>query len=241
MEGNRNGVILALAAALGVALLAIAFLLGRASTPAPVVTIAAPAPVAAASAASVPPVAETAAAAPLSTDPGPSPVAVPTLETLALVAPSPLAAAPPPHSALPATGNAGSAPPSPERQQIAAYFNEADRLSEAGAGDPQAFATSLVQSMSSGDFSGFDDLLAKARTQRQRLQAVTPPAACVPYHRLALTLSSDSVSMLERLKAALMKGDTTALLSMAAEGKTLETQAGELKALGESIKRRAGL
>ena len=110
-----------------------------------------------------------------------------------------------------------------------------------GAGDPQAFAASLVQSMSSGDFSGFDDLLTKARTQRQRLLAMRPPSPCAPYHKLALDLSFNSVSMLERLKAAMVKGDATALLSMATEGKTLENQANELKALGEKVKRQAGL
>jgi len=110
-----------------------------------------------------------------------------------------------------------------------------------GGGDPQAFATSMVQSMSSGDFSGFDDLLSKARAQRQRLQAISPPRACVEHHRLALALSGDSVAVLEKLKAALAKGDTTALLAIAAEGKTLETQANQLKTMGETIKRQAGL
>ena len=99
----------------------------------------------------------------------------------------------------------------------------------------------MVQSMSSGDFTGFDNLLAKARAQRQRLQAIAPPRACAEHHRLALSLSADSVTMLERLKAALMKGDSTALLTIASEGKSLETQANQLKTMEESIKRQAGL
>ena len=99
----------------------------------------------------------------------------------------------------------------------------------------------MVQSMASGDFSGFDDLLAKARVQRQRLQAISPPRACLEHHRLALALSGDSVAMLERLRAALTKGDSTALLTIATEGKSLETQANQLKSMGETIKRQAGL
>ena len=47
--------------------------------------------------------------------------------------------------------------------------------------------------------------------------------------------------MLEKLKAALMKGDTTALLTISTEGKALETQTNQLKSMGESIKRQAGL
>jgi hypothetical protein len=128
-----------------------------------------------------------------------------------------------------------------ERQQIASYFAEVERLEELGGDDPQAFANSMLQSVSSGDFSGFDDLLAKARDQRQRLLPITPPPACLDHHRLALMLSGDSVTMLERLKAALVKGDTTALMTMATEGRALERQANQLKSMGEAIKRQAGL
>jgi hypothetical protein len=130
---------------------------------------------------------------------------------------------------------------SPERQEVAAYFAEVDRLEDMGAGDPQAFASSMMQSLSSGDFSEFDKLLEKARGQKQRLLAIVPPPSCAEHHRLARTLSADSVAMLERLKAALMKGDSMALMGIASDGKTLETQANQLKAMGENIKRQAGV
>jgi hypothetical protein len=114
-------------------------------------------------------------------------------------------------------------------------------MQDMGVGDPQAFAASLLKSVSSGDFSAFDELLGKARAQRQRLQGMTPPQACGEHHRLALSLSADSVTMLERLKAALMKGDSMALMTIATEGRSLESQANHLKSLGETIKRQAGL
>ncbi len=218
MERNDQRLVATLAGALGCALLAIAFLLGRVSAKPAVVTVAAPPP---------------SVAAPESV-------------------PSPLEKEPVSIAAIPQTGNSPlptteptsflvlGAPLSPDRQQIAAYFNQVDRLEDMGVGDPQAFATSLLQSMSSGDFSGFDDLLAKARAQRQRLQSIAPPRACLEHHRLALVLSADSVAMLERLKVALMKGDSTALLTIATEGRALETQTNQLKSMGESIKRQAG-
>ncbi len=234
MERNNQRLVIALASALGLALLVIAFLLGRVSTPPAVVTVAAPA--AAANAAQP--------AASVEGQPAQAEVGV----EVGAAATAPLAATPSlvdaPVSApvaLPATPSSSRAMASPDQAQIAAYFNQVDRIGDMGGGDPQAFATSMIQSMSSGDFSGFDDLLAKARTQRQRLQAISPPRACVEHHRLALALSSDSVAMLERLKAALMKGDSTALLAMASEGKTLEAQANQLKTMGETIRRQAGL
>ena len=235
MERNQQRLVIGLAASLGLALLAIAFLLGRISAKPPV--IANPAhPVDAAQPASPP---NQAAAPSEPVDAGAALTALlPALESSAGTqlfresgpATPPAPAAGPAHPSL-----------SADQQQITAYFNQVDRIEDMGAGDPQAFAASMVQSMSSGDFSGFDDLLAKARAQRQRLQSISPPRACVEHHRLALSLSADSVAMLERLKAALIKGDSTALMTVATEGKTLETQTSQLKAMADSIRRQAGL
>ena len=235
MERNNQRLVIALASALGLALLVIAFLLGRVSTTPPVVTVAVPVPAPAANAA--PPAASVeaqTAQADVGVEAGASAAAplaaTPSLVDAPMSAPAAPAAAPGAHATV-----------SLDQAQIAAYFNQVDRIGDMGGGDPQAFATSMIQSISSGDFSGFDDLLAKARTQRQRLQSISPPRACVEHHRLALALSSDSVAMLERLKAALMKGDSTALLAMASEGKTLEAQANQLKTMGDTIRRQAGL
>ena len=233
MERSDKRLVSALGGALVCALLAIAFLLGRISAKPAVVTVAAPPPSVAAPE-SVP--------SPLEREPA-SPAAIPPTGNSPLPTAEPTGFPVPGSEIVSTPASAQGAPGStisPDRQQIAAYFNQVDRLEDMGAGDPQAFATSLLQSMSSGDFSGFDDLLAKARAQRQRLQSIAPPRACLEHHRLALALSADSVAMLERLKVALMKGDSTALLTIATEGRALETQTNQLKSMGESIKRQAG-
>ena len=234
MEKSNHRLLIVLASALGAALLAIAFLLGRISAKPPVVTVASPTQGVDAS-----------ARTPLPSEAQPASVADAAATIAApLPIPEPISAATPFREGGPLPTPATTLPrptPSADQPQIAAYFNQVDRLEDMGAGDPQAFASSMVQSMSSGDFTGFDNLLAKARAQRQRLQAIAPPRACAEHHRLALSLSADSVTMLERLKAALMKGDSTALLTIASEGKSLETQANQLKTMEESIKRQAGL
>jgi len=243
MERSHQPLVVGLAAALGVALLAIAYLLGLASTPPAVVTVAIPAqgttPAQAIDSASTTPATTVGEAVAEPGSPSAPAPAAPAISLPADTAPAPSLSTWPGSTLPPASGAA--APASPERSQVAAYFQQVEGLADMGAGDPQAFAASMMQSVSSGDFSGFDDLLKKARDQRQRLQAIAPPRPCTEYHRLALKLSGDSVSMLERLKAALMKGDSTALMTIATEGKTLETQTGELKSMGETIKRQAGL
>ena len=220
MERNDKGLVVVLAGALACALLAIAFLLGRISGRPD-----------GAPSATAPSTAAAAAAAPALSDSTP-PVAP------EITRESPGGAKPPGAGAV--AGAPGS-PPSPERQQIAAYFAQIDRMDDLGTGDPQAFATSLLQSVSSGDYSGFDDLVARSKSQRERLRSLAPPGACLEHHRLALALSGDSVVMLERLRAALARGDTAALMTMATEGHALEAQANQLKSMGETIKRQAGL
>ena len=233
MEPANRKVVIALASALGLSLLIIAFLVGRLSANSQVVSLATPA---------TNPSAPAPAAPAASESPGPSIEApLPAADPKTPFSPPAGLSAPVQEIALLAPSSVGPMEISPERQQVASYFAEVDRLEDMGAGDPQAFASSMMQSLSSGDFSEFDKLLLKARDQRQKLLAIVPPPACAEHHRLARTLSADSVTMLERLKAALMKGDSMALMGIATDGKTLETQANQLKALSETLKRQAGV
>jgi hypothetical protein len=236
MESREKQLTIGLAGALACALLVIAFLLGRVSAPRPE-----PAPMAPpAQRAEEPAIATTTpaqtASAPLSAL---EPVTAPTPEPKSS-GPETAFSVPPPAEPAPQSSPA-RAPASSERELTAAYFNQVDRLEDFGAGDPQAFAASLMDSVSTGDFTKFDELLARSRTQRDRLKTVTPPRSCAEHHKKALALSGDSVTMMERLRAALIKGDTTALLTMATEARTLEAEANRLKAMGEAIKRQQGV
>jgi len=242
-EGGNRRLVMALGGALAFALLVIAFLLGRVTAKPPETAV----PKAEAEAPNTPtPIApEEGSAAELQAEASPSldprgdgepaagmpntgywtppaPLNAPTGQIETALRPAP----------APATASA-------DQRAIAEYFAQIERIEDVGAGDPQAFATSMLQSMTSGDFSGFDDLLEKARSQRLKLERMVVPPTCRDHHQLAMALSGDSVEMLERLKAALMKGDATALMSMAAEGQSLEAQANKLKAMGEAIKRQA--
>lgn len=241
MERNPRPLIMALAGALGAALLTIAFLIGRLTATQATITATTPAPGTPAALSSTALALDDGSLAP-TTASAPVPPGVETpLPAARADAPASRLDIPPPPTTSGPTSSSSSAITPPEAAQVAAYFRQVDGMRDMGVGDPQAFAASMLKSVSSGDFSAFDELLGKARAQRQRLQSMTPPGACGEYHRLALTLSADSVTMLERLKTALMKGDSMALMTIATEGRALETQANELKTLGETIKRRAGL
>jgi len=126
-----------------------------------------------------------------------------------------------------------------DRGAVAAYFAQVERADNVGAGDPQVLAQSVMKSMAFGDFSGFDDLVLKARAHRQLLMGMTPPKACVEHYRLALLLWNEWATMLERMRGALQKGDTTALLALETERTALSTKADELKSVGDAIKKQA--
>lgn len=237
MEASTRRIVLALTAALGLALLTIAFLLGRITAKpaaAPIATVPVESPRATSPAPTSPSLPTTVSDLPPSeAEPPTSPVTGP-LESRNLGA----------SQSQPATVVGPTESPTrtpPGASQISKYFAEVERLEDLGGGDPQAFANSMMPALSSGDFSGFDELLAKAQSQRQRLLSIAPPSQCAEYHRLALALSADSVTMLERLKAALMKGDSMTLVAIASDGRTLEAQAARLKVMGEKIKRQAGV
>jgi len=221
MEAGPKRLVAALVAGLGCALLVIAFLLGR-LTARPTEVVLQPA--------STPPgpgvamvAAQSPAVAPAEPTPPTSPVSVPGGET----SPPPSFGGGPPVSTE-EPGPIGASPlrleaaPSGQEPAIDAYFAQVEALDQVGAGDPQAFARSLLASVTSGDFSGFDDLLGKAKRQQERLRSITPPPRCHEYHRLALSLSGESVAMLETLRAALAEGDTVSLMAMAtrAQGRT---------------------
>ena len=233
MEPHHKKLVVALGGALGGALLAIAFLLGRISAKPEPPRVSAAEPLAARRPSN--PAAAT-TATDLTQGSGPETAGEARPSQTAGEAPVPLTREPLPVAATPL-----ARPSSADRAPITAYFVRVEGLEDMGPGDPQAFAKSLMDSVTSGDFSGFDNLMAKSRNQRDRLRSIFPPPACVEHHRLALALADESLTMLERLRAALVKGDADALMIMADQGRALETQANQLKAMGEAIKRQAGL
>src|SRR5262245_26436279 len=226
-ESGQRRLTMILGGCLALALLAIAFLVGRLTAPAataPAITaaIAAPTPV-------VTP-------APLS-EPTPSATLVPDF-----AAPqSPSFTFPSPPDTVPSNATSSESPASGARSAIKAYFAEIERFDDMGGGNPQDVANSMMKSVTSGDYSGFDALVAKAKTQRDHLKAMNPPAACAEHHRLAVSLSQDSVAMLERLRASLKGGDPSGLMSMMTEAREMEARLDQLKTLTASIKTAAGV
>lgn len=219
-----RGALVALCAALVLALMAVAFLLGRQSArPAPpgLATVASP---------------SSPAAGPVPQDP---PAGV------ASVVPAPWSEATPgapPGSPAPAGGTL-AVEPDDESGAVAAYFGQIDRLEAASRSwsDPQQLALQIVQQGARGDQRGLDDLLATARQARESLRAVAVPPACRAHHAESLALMDAALDLLARLGPALSAQDFIALQGLASAAQELETRTKRLQALEADLRQRHGL
>lgn len=243
-----------LAAALGVALVVIAFLLGRESV-APVVS----APVAERPNA----VTETEAS---QAEPAPAPPSVPA-EPAKPVEPEepaeiaePAKVAKPPEPAVPLEAgtvrlevddrgevsiskNAGSQKPSAssglgsEKAEVEAYFAKMKSISSGElVQDPGAFAIELVQAATKGDTSGFDRLIKDSDAIHRSAKAVTPPASCREHHATSLELLAESRALLVEMRDAIKSGNISSLSSMTTKAQALQERAQDLEAQEKRIR-----
>ena len=224
----------ALASVAALSLLAVAYVLGRASgagaPPAPSVSGAPVEGGGAGPSAPVPPQGgvDTAFAEPRSSSaPHFAPAAVPEPEA-PIVPPSVSAPELPP------------LPDDPERAAIAAYLDAVDAIQASGlAGSPESVANEMAVAHARGDASGLDGLVREAEEARRRLLGISPPAACAAHHRETLGSFDDALAMLRALKAATGSTDpATALADVAARATALKARAESLKVEDEALRRR---
>ena len=195
----------------------VAFFIGRESSPAP--------------------------AAPIATSaPAPEPTA-PAAEAGGGATTSPITA--------PASGTTGSAPAaavdiSPAtaeaRARVSEYFKQMEALQAGEAiAEPEAFATTVLQGATTGDFSGIDDLVRVAGDAERRAAALEPPGECAEYHRMAVTLLQESRTMIAALRDGLKRNDTNALTSLGASAQSMKSRADTLAAAEKALRARFGL
>ncbi len=226
-----RGVVVGLGGALVVALLALAFLLGRqtaAPAPEPAVADAEPAPPAA------DPVEPGPLAAPEAFPAAPpTPEPEPTLAAQLELAPE--APGPPARATVTAEPD--------ERAAVASYFAQIAQVEAAVRtwGDPQQLAMQLVQQATQGNRRGLDELAATARQARETLRGVTAPPACLEHHAESLALLDAAVDLLTRLGPALAAQDFTALQALTDQGQALETRTKRLQAIEADLRSRYGL
>ncbi len=131
-------------------------------------------------------------------------------------------------------------PDDPERAAVAAYLDAVDAIQASGlAGSPESAANEMAVALARGDASGLDGLVREAEESRRRLVAISPPAACAAHHRETVASFDDALAMLRALKAATGSADPSAALAdVAARAASLKARAEALKAEEEALRRR---
>jgi len=148
--------------------------------------------------------------------------------------------APTPNPARPRPGTRQDAPAaSASDSQVlsaGAYFQEVDLIeSEEGAGDPNAFAMDLIKGGLGGATSGFDQLIEDTKLMEQEMRSLTPPASCESYHKASVDALVESREMIERMKRAIVGRDIDELNAIALQSKALQRKARALREMRQQI------
>ena len=128
------------------------------------------------------------------------------------------------------------------RARVSAYLKQMEALQSGEAiADQEAFATTVLQSAVSGDFSAIDDLVRAAGDAERRAVALQPPGECAEYHRMAVTLLQESRTMITALRDGLKRNDTNTLASVGASAQSMKSRADTLAAAEKALRARFGL
>lgn len=139
-------------------------------------------------------------------------------------------------------------PPEPKaaldahRPAVIGYFRAVDGLQAGHAGrDPESMAKDIVGSMLKGDDSGFDDMAKQASGVRARLAALTPPAPCAAYHRESLALLDEELALMQSMKAVLnAPNPVEASGALTTKANALKARTDALQVLEKTLRQRYG-
>lgn len=128
-------------------------------------------------------------------------------------------------------------PSSETRQAVTAYFERMDVIrSEEGAGDPNVFAMGLIKSGLGGATSGFDRLIDDTERMEKEIRSVVPPTMCQGYHEASLEALVESRAMLESLSAAIGARDIGQLGQIARQASLLQEKTEALQRMRDEIR-----
>lgn len=246
----KRSLLIGLVAVAGVALLAVAFLLGRTSGSGHPEGIPSQGPATVVSG----PEARPAEGPPLSRIPGEFPAAS--------VATAPLSPESAPFHSEDRTGSSGGAPTpallavgapttpgdpaaatDPVAAAVAKYLADVDRIQPANLnGSPESVAAEMAGALARGDTSGLDAMIRQTEAAKERLAAVRPPAPCTVHYEKSLESLDDAMGMLRALKSSMQSPDPVAgLAAVSARANILQARAEALQSEDRALRQRFGL
>ncbi len=153
-----------------------------------------------------------------------------------------------PTPALPAAGEPTTpgdlaAATDPVAAAVARYLADVDQIQPANLnGSPESVAAEMAGSLARGDTSGLDAMIRQTESARERLAAVRPPAPCAAHYEKSLESLEDALGMLRALKSSMQSSDPVAgLAAVSARASILQTRAEALQNEDRALRLRYGL
>ena len=141
---------------------------------------------------------------------------------------SPMPSGTPQPTADPSTAGTNASDPA----SVDAYFQRVDAIrSSSSATDPNAFAREVLSATMKGSTDAFDQLVEDTQRMRDEMASLDPPAACLAYHHESIKALDDSRAILETMKTAIQSGNIGMLTQVTRQAGLLQSRAETLEAL----------
>jgi len=133
-------------------------------------------------------------------------------------------------SPAPTAGERSSTGSDSARAAVAAYFDAVDHIQPGKmSGDAEGVANEMAAALARGDTSDLDRMIRETEAAKESLASLTPPASCAIHYRESLGSLDDALEMLRSLKTAMGSPDSAAQLT------GIATRAAALRSRSEAL------
>jgi hypothetical protein len=129
------------------------------------------------------------------------------------------------------------------RAAVAAYLDAVDHIQPGKmSGDAESVAGEMAGALAKGDTSGLDRMIRETEAATESLAALTPPAPCAALHRESLGSLDDALEVLHSLKTAMESPDPAAQFTgVATRATALRSRSEALQKEELALRQRYGL
>ena len=142
----------------------------------------------------------------------------------------------------PAAGERESKGSDPARAAVASYLDAVEHIQAGKLGEAEGVANEMAAALAKGDTSGLDGMIREAEAARGSLGSLVPPASCAAHYRESLGSLDDALQILRSLKTAMESPEPAAQLpAIATRAAALRSRADALQKEEAALRQRYGL
>lgn len=130
-----------------------------------------------------------------------------------------------------------------EKEKVKAYFQQMDSIGtlEEISGNSQELAAQIVQNALNENYSEIDEMIQKCRRIKTSVEAITPPQSCVEFHTQVLKSIDEASTMYADFKSFFQRKDESILKSISEKSTALNSKMTGLENMQKNIKLKYGI